>query len=232
MVKASASDCDAELGALEKEKSSIELDAAKCDAATRVRESVAQDAKLELQLADKLLKATAVWHQRDSTETQGQDLIALLDPSADEVLSTGGGPELVALQVLVAEAELAAHEACSRLLTLEEEASRLRAEKKAVDERVPQLEALKKAAAASRSYKEAGSLAKEAKALSERATQLDATLDTLQEPALCAERDAASTKSQHEAAKNTLAERERDVSGPRPTDRPSMCIIPLGFENG
>lgn len=199
MVKASAADCDAELAALEREKEAIELASQHAERLATERANVADAAALELDVSRRLAAAAAVWQHADG---QGND-----SDEAGRILET----ELQALRCAVAEAEEAFHDAAKQLRELEASRASLRAERSAIDERIPQLESAKKAAAAARQYKEAGALAKEAKQWAAKRSELNTQLERIEPPLNDAQATADDAASKHATAKADLADRERDA---------------------
>lgn len=206
MVKASAADCDAELGALDKEKAAIETAAVEAKSMAAQRSRVADAASVELDVARRLAAAASVWQQEPSQE-QADDKDG--ENPADDDASLEA--ELQALRVTVAEAEETAHEATGNRRELESKRTALLAERASIDERIPQLEASKKAAASARQYKEAGALAKEVKMWATKREEVLSKLDGMSEPLAEASSKAEEATKTHETAKADLADRERDA---------------------
>ena len=104
-------------------------------------------------------------------------------------------------------------EACSKRDALDDDALVLRTALKALDDRLPELERQKKAAAAARNYKEAGALAKEAKELATTRAAKEEKLAALSEPRSAASKavDAARSKRDEARAALDAVAREADV---------------------
>jgi len=113
------------------------------------------------------------------------------------------------LQVAVAEAEQASHEARRKLQALESKRTALAKERKRLEDDLPQLEASKKAAATARNYKEAGAIAKQIKTLTTKRDELDSQLLDLTPPLDEAQQLADSLAHDHDKAKSNLADQER-----------------------
>ena len=102
------------------------------------------------------------------------------------------------------EAEASLREACSKRDALDDDALVLRNALKALDDRLPELERQKKAAAAARNYKEAGALAKEAKELATTRAAKEEKLAALSEPRSAASAAVDEARSKRDEARAAL----------------------------
>ncbi|KAJ1460332.1 hypothetical protein M885DRAFT_585227 [Pelagophyceae sp. CCMP2097] len=195
MVKGSAHDCDAEILALEAEKRAVDEASDDADRRNAQAAALAEEAKVELDVARALQAATTLYAGPAAPAEKAQPAPAA---AADH-----------GLQVALAEAEESAHEAAAALKLVRGRLAALRAEKHRSDERLPQLEQDKKAAAASRAYKEAGALAKEAKACADKSASLAAQLDALDIPCSLAQGAADAARAAHDRAALALREHDR-----------------------
>merc|ERR1719213_533188 len=161
MVKASAKDCEREASVLDAERARQACSGALVAADLSSRRRVAETAASELDAADRLANSKPVW-QADEVDDDDE---ALRQPRKN-----------------CEEAEASLREACSKRDALDDDALVLRNALKALDDRLPELERQKKAAAAARNYKEAGALAKEAKELSTTREAKEEKLAALSEP--------------------------------------------------
>ena len=211
MVKASMADCDTELKTLDDEKVSIDKASLDAEAQTKHRRDLADSAKVELTVAEQLVNSPRIWEGSsllflDQHKKNGSSPLKASSSDEEELAA-----ELRGLQESVAEAEETSHEARAKLLALERQRDVLAKDRRRVEDRLPQLEIAKKAAAASRNYKEAGNLAKEAKNLATERDSIDAKLLELAAP-LDAAISVAEEKAQvHKAAKAKLAEQQREA---------------------
>merc|ERR1719359_1911247 len=192
MVKASAKDCEREASVLDAERAQQACSGALVAADLSSRRRVAETAASELDAADRLANSKPVW-QADEVDDDDE---ALRQPRKN-----------------CEEAEASLREACSQRDALDDDALVLRNALKALDDRLPELERQKKAAAAARNYKEAGALAKEAKDLQTTRAAKEEKLQQLSEPrsaASAAVDEARSKRDEARAALDAVA-READV---------------------
>ncbi len=192
MVKASAKDCEREASVLDAERAQQACSGALVAADLSSRRRVAETAASELDAADRLANSKPVW-QADEVDDDDE---ALRQPRKN-----------------CEEAEASLREACSKRDALDDDALVLRNALKALDDRLPELERQKKAAAAARNYKEAGALAKEAKELATTRQAKEEKLAALSEPRSAASKAVDAARSKRDEARSALdaVAREADV---------------------
>ena len=192
MVKASAQDCAREAGVLDAEQAQQACVGARVAADLAARTRVADAALAELTAADHLQGARPVW-------------------VCDEV--AGDDASLATPRAAYAAAETELREANGARTALDDDAATLRAALAALDDRLPELDRQKKAAASARNYKEAGALAKEAKDLSAARGAKEETLAALAAPRAAASEAVDAARARRDDARAALdaVAREADV---------------------